>query len=134
MAERDDRGGRRKGPRRVIGWLLDPGVRQDLLQRIAPAYGEVVAHHVTLKSGAAPGEQAPEADAPQVVGLADDGEGVQALVVSIGGTPDRPGGGTYHITWSLGPGRRAVESNDVIAARGWSPLPSIPIRLEPADF
>src|SRR5919107_332704 len=55
-----------------------------------------------------------------VVGVADDGAGVQALVVEIGGTTRRPDGSTYHVTWSLGPGRRAVESNDVIRACGWT--------------
>ena len=46
-----------------------------------------------------------------------------AMVVRIGGTTDRQGGGTYHITWSLDreAGRRAKESNDVIAELGWSP-------------
>jgi len=118
----------------VIGWLLDPGDRADLLDRIAPAYPQVVAHHVTLKSGAGPSEAAPTAQNPVVVGKADDGEGVQALVVRLGGTTDRPGGGTYHITWSLAPGRRAVESNAVIAKHGWAPIGPLPIRLIPARF
>lgn len=89
---------------------------------------------MTLKSGAAPGDVVPPAQDAAVVGLADDGEGVQALVVRIGGTTNRPGGGTYHITWSLRPGRRAVESNEVIAAQGWSPMDPAPIRLTPAEL
>ncbi len=40
--------------------------------------------------------------------------GVEAMVVAIDGTTDRPDGSTYHITWSLGDGRRARESNDVL--------------------
>ena len=55
-----------------------------------------------------------------VVGVADDGAGVQALVVEIGGTTRRPDGGAYHIAWSLGPGRKATESDDVIRERGWT--------------
>ncbi len=64
---------------------------------------------------------------------ADDGQGVEALAVAIGGTTDRPGGGTYHITWSLGPGRKAQESNHVLAAGGWTPfdLP-MPVKLIPS--
>jgi hypothetical protein len=71
----------------------------------------------------------------EIVGIADDGAGVQALVVRIGGTTDRPGGGTYHITWSLNEGRAAKESNDVIAASGWRTidLPE-PVTLHPADL
>jgi len=56
-------------------------------------------------------------------------------VVRIGGTTDRPDGSTYHITWSLGPGRKAKESNDVIAAHGWTPFAApIPVRLEPRAY
>lgn len=116
------------------GWLLDPRDRETLLARIPPQYPDVVAHHVTLKFGdraAAP----PAATTGEVVGVADDGQGVQAVVVRIGGTTDRPDGSTYHITWSLGPGREARESNAVIAAAGWRGLPGpIPIRLQPRPF
>jgi hypothetical protein len=56
-------------------------------------------------------------------------------VVRIGGTIDRPDGSTYHITWSLGPGRQAKESNEVIARRGFTwPPAAIPVRLEPKPF
>ena len=60
------------------------------------------------------------------VGVADDGAGVQALVVEIGATTRRWGGPTYHVMWSLGPGREAAESNDAIAERGWTPTPRPP--------
>lgn len=116
------------------GWLLDPRDRTALLARFPPAYPEVVAHHVTQKFGdqaAAP----PSETAGEVVGVADDGCGVQALVVRIAGVTDRPDGSTYHITWSLGPGREAYESNAVIARRGWTWLGEpISIRLEPRPF
>jgi hypothetical protein len=57
------------------------------------------------------------------------------MVVAIDGTTDRPGGGTFHITWSLADGRRAVESNDVIRERGWERFEQpLDIRLEPASF
>lgn len=116
------------------GWLLDPGDRQRLLARFPPAYPEVVAHHVTQKFGdraAVP----PSETAGEVVGVVDDGQGVQALVVRIGGTTRRPDGSTYHITWSLGPGRQAKESNDVIARLGFSELPAaIAVKLEPKPF
>jgi hypothetical protein len=122
-------------PRRFYtGWLLDPRDRAALLQRFAPAYPEVVAHHVTLAFG----DRAaglPSETYGEVVGLADDGVGVQALVVRIAGTTWRPDGATYHITWSLAPGREARESNDVIARHGWTQLPlPIPVRLEPRPF
>lgn len=116
-----------------VGWLVDPEDRAALLARFPARYALVVAHHVTLKFGdrtAVP----PTETKGEIVGEADDGRGVQALVVRIGGTTERPDGGTYHLTWSLAPGRRAVESNEVIRAHGWEPVAPIPIRLEPKDF
>jgi hypothetical protein len=56
-------------------------------------------------------------------------------VVELDGTSDRPDGSTYHITWSLGAGREARESNDVLRERGWQPIDApVPIELEPARF
>lgn len=120
--------------RLTIGWRLDAEDREALLARLPPAYPRVVANHVTLNMDARPGERAPDVRLVAVVGMADDGKGVQALVVKLDGTTDRPDGSTYHITWSLLPGRRAVESNAVIAEHGWVDLPPIPIRLSPASF
>lgn len=120
----------------VVGWLLDETEREDLLRQFPPVCGDVVAHHVTLRAKAPAGAPLPTETTGEIVGQADDGRGVQALVVRIGGTTDRPGGGTYHVTWSLdrSRGRKPVESNDVIAKRGWSPCPPVRIGLKPARF
>ena len=71
----------------------------------------------------------------RIVGRADDGNSLECLVVELDGTTDRPDGSTYHITWSLGPGRKARESNDVLREKGWAPIRApMPIELEPARF
>jgi hypothetical protein len=113
------------------GWLVDADARDALLARFPPRYAVVVAHHVTLKFGDA--AAAPPAEmVGEIIGEADDAQGVQALVVAIGGSPARPDGGTFHITWSLAPGREARESNEVIAAFSWTAVsPPIPVRLVP---
>jgi hypothetical protein len=117
---------------RVTGWKLDRGEREQLLRDHPPAYAEAVADHVTLEVG---GKELPPEVRAVIVGRANDGEGVEAMVVTIDGTTDRPDGSTYHITWSLAPGRRAKESNDVIRERGWTELDHpIPISLSPARF
>jgi hypothetical protein len=117
-----------------IGWSLDRGQRQALLERFPPRYPEAVADHVTLKFGDA-AARLPTETSGEIVGEADDGKGVQAMVVRIGGTTDRPDGSTYHITWSLAPGRRAKESNDVIAKLGWTPIaPAIHVALTPTAY
>ena len=107
------------------GWFLDEAERAELLRQFEPAYRDIVADHVTLRGPAEARGQAPAVAAAEIVGVADDGSGVQALVVKIDGTTRRPDGGTYHITWSLdrARGRKPVESNAVIAQRGWQQLP-----------
>ena len=117
-----------------IGWELDRAQRDELLQRFPPRYAEAVADHVTLKFGDAKA-RLPTETGGEIVGEADDGAGVQAMVVRIGGTTDRPDGSTYHITWSLRPGRQAKESNDVIAKGGWTPIePNVPVKLAPKAY
>jgi hypothetical protein len=95
----------------------------------------VVADHVTLSARVDRKSELPGETVGEIVGRVDDGRGVEALVVSIGGTTDRPDGSTYHITWSLAEGRRAKESNDVIREHGWQPLDlPMPVKLQPAAF
>jgi hypothetical protein len=117
----------------IIGWRINHDDRATLLRRFPPRYANVVADHVTFGIGS--GHSLPDMPIAEVIGRADDGQGVEALVVSLGGSSHRPTGGTYHITWSLEAGRKAKESNDVIAARGWDPVgETSTVRLEPARW
>ena len=119
-------------PGTVLGWKLPGGERQRLLDRFPPRYRDVIADHVTLCVG---GTALPPRPVARVVGRADDGDSLECLVVELDGTTDRPDGSTYHITWSLGPNREAIESNDVLRDGGWEKLATpIPIELEPARF
>ena len=119
----------------VIGWKLDLGQRAELLQQFPPKYRAVDADHVTLTVRASRKAALPEETHGEIVGRGDDGRGVEAMVVRIAGTTDRPDGSTYHITWSLEPGRKAKESNDVLREQAWVPfdLP-MPVRLQPARW
>lgn len=123
-------------PGTVTGWKLPEVERELLLRQFPPKYENVVADHVTLRVGATPETPLPKkpSDA-RVIGHADDGKSLECLVVEIDGTFDRPDGSTYHITWSLGPGRKARESNDVLREKGWEALlQPIDIELAPARF
>jgi hypothetical protein len=121
-------------PGSVIGWKLDAEERSDLLKRFPPRYPKTVADHVTLETNAARKPLPPHVEA-RIVGLSDDKWGVEAMVVTIDGTSGRPDGSTYHITWSLAPGRRAKESNDVLRDHGWSKFQEpIPVTVSPARF
>lgn len=119
----------------TLGWRLPADARAMLLARFPPRYPDLFAHHVTLAFGAAAGAALPPERDGMVVGRADDGSGLEALVVAISGATDRPDGSTFHITWSLdaAAGRRPVHSNDVIRKRGWTPLAEpIAVALTPA--
>lgn len=119
---------------RFTGWALDRAEREALLARFPARYANAVADHVTLKFRPER-PKLPTETSGEIVGEVDDGAGVQAMVVRIGGTTDRPDGSTYHITWSLAEGRQAKESNDVIREHGWRAFPEpVPISLEPRLF
>ena len=123
-------------PGTVTGWKLPRDERDSLLQRFPPRYANAIADHVTLRVGSSPETPLPrEPETARIIGRADDGDSLECLVVELDGTTDRPDGSTYHITWSLGPDRRARESNDVLRHQGWEYLPApIDIRLQPARF
>lgn len=119
----------------TIGWKLDRREREALLVQIPPLWPDIVADHVTLAAGVPPGTPLPEETRGEIVGSVSDGEGLQAVVVRIGGSVDRPDGGIYHVTWSLdrGRGREAVESNAVLARLGWVPFYApVKVHLLPA--
>ena len=122
-------------PGTVTGWKLPEVERELLLRRFPPKYEKVDADHVTLRVGATAETPLPATPVAQVVGRADDGSSLECLVVELDGTTDRPDGSTYHITWSLGPHRRARESNDLLRDQGWDYIEApIPVMLEPARF
>ena len=122
-------------PGTVTGWKLPQSEREPLLQRFPPKYENIIADHVTLRVGATLQTPLPRKPEARIVGRADDGKSVACLGVAPAGTTARLDGSTYHSTWSLGPGRKARESNDVLRDQGWDYLPTpIPVELEPARF
>jgi hypothetical protein len=122
-------------PGTVTGWKVRRDEREELLGRFPPLYSDVVADHVTLRVGAGPDTPLPREVEARIVGRADDGDSLECLVVEIDGTTARPDGSTYHITWSLGPGRKARESNDVLREQGWNRLERpVDVNLNPARF
>ena len=122
-------------PGTVTGWKLGRDDRDMLLQRFPPKYDKVIADHVTLRTGATAETPLPAKPEAQVIGRADDGNSLECLVVELDGTTDRPDGSTAHITWSLGPGRKARESYDLLRDEGWDYIQEpLGVELEPARF
>jgi len=123
-------------PGSVIGWKLARALRDELLEKFPPRYPDADADHVTLQTKAWREPLPPQVDAT-IVGHADDGDSLEAMVVRIDGCTDRPDGSVFHITWSLdkAKGRKPRESNDLLKTRGWHRLEHpVPISLDPARF
>ena len=123
-------------PGEVIGWKLHRGEREQLLQRFPPRYRDAIADHVTLRTDAK-GDPLPRPVDAQIIGRADDGDSLEAMVVAVDGTAERPDGSIFHITWSLdrAKGRKAKESNDLLKKRGWEEFEEpVPVGVEPARF
>lgn len=110
-------------------YLLSEGTRAALARAIPPRYTWALGHHITAAYGVP--TDAPPPPRPQsarVVGIADDGKGMEALVIELDGATRRPDGSTWHITWSKEWGRQPKESNAMLAEHGWRTL-SEPIDL-----
>jgi len=115
-------------------YVLTEESRNELLERFPPKYSKVVAHHVTVDFGVPATAEAPAPADLKVIGEADSGDGLQALVVSVNGSYQREDGKTYHITWSLEPDSyKPVDSNALIAdyENRWKLNLPVPIETEP---
>jgi hypothetical protein len=86
----------------VTGWKLPPGEKDRLLELVPPLFANLVADHVTLRTRTGADTPLPTETCAEVIGEVDDGEGVQALIVEIGGgtSPGRSprGGGRRRVT------------------------------------
>jgi hypothetical protein len=120
-----------------VGWELPEHERTKLLAIFKPSYPDVIAHHVTFKFGVKQGYPLPTETHGEVIGVADDGDRVQALVVTVDGNIYNADNRIMHITWSLdkAKGARAHMSNQVIGDGNFTRLEhKIPIQLVPQFF
>lgn len=121
--------------RHVVGWKLDRRQREELLRQFPPRYSRTVADHVTLKAKVAADTPQPSFQTAAIIGRGDDDAGVEAMVVALAGSTERPGGGTFHITWSLEAGRFAKESNELLKAGSWTKfVRPVPVKLIPGTW
>lgn len=98
-------------------YLLSDESKNLLLQRFIPKYPKIIAHHITVEHGIPNDSAPPETASLKVVGYADSGDGIEALVVSVDGTYDRPDGNIYHITWSLDPTKYSPKDSNILLSR-----------------
>ena len=106
--------------------VLNKKARAELLRKFPPKFSKVIAHHVTIKFNVSKDVPLPKNAVVQVVGYATDNKGIEAAVVSVNGKIQRADGSNYHVTLSLEPGRKPVESNAIVQDY----LPVQPFTLE----
>jgi len=108
---------------------LDHGSRSKLAAQFPPKFPEFIGHHITLAFGVKSDQPLPDISGVRVVGYSCDDAGIEALVVEVNGTTQRPDGKTYHVTWSLDreAGFKPVKSNELISSRGYEPVDPINI-------
>jgi hypothetical protein len=119
-----------------IAYELDKKSRQALAAVFPPKYADFVGHHITLRMAKKNDSKLPSMpNSVKVVGYADDGDGLEVLVVEINGKTSRPDGKTFHITWSLdrSKGKKPVHSNGLVA-NGFTRVDPIDIKAKPELF
>lgn len=122
-------------PKGYSGYRLNDDSRSKLAGIFPPKYSEFIGHHITERFGIRKSEaNLPDTVDARVVGYAET-DGLEALVVEINGTTQRPDGSTYHITWSLDrtKGFKPVHSNNLLK-NGWQNMDPINIHVTPQFF
>lgn len=115
-----------------LAYVLDEASRATLLKHFPPKFPDVVAHHVTLQHPAPmPDVDPTERVSIKVIGYAED-DSLETLIVEIDGRVQRPDGKVFHCTWSMdkAKGRKAKESNDLIAGGGWKQVTPVTVTGE----
>lgn len=122
---------KRKG---YTGYKLPENERYNLTLVFPPKYSKFIGHHVTHKFGVT-SDQVPPKGEYKIVGYADSGDGLEALVVSINGNIKRPDNSLYHVTWSLDPEKYKPKDSNALVQSGYKDLESpITVSLEPTFF
>ncbi len=98
----------------IVGWKLNSRDLLKLKTDVPPKYLPVVVPHCTLHLGNRFRLELPPLAAGRVYAKVDDGDGVEALLLTVNNQTHRPDGNFYHITWSLSENRKPRESNSVI--------------------
>ena len=101
-----------------IAYVLTPESRERILKEFPPKYPEVQAHHITAEFGVPETSSKPPRAPILVLGHVDSGDGLEALMVAVGGATRRSDGGFYHITLSLdrAAGYKPKDANKLVLA------------------
>jgi hypothetical protein len=109
-------------PGTYLAFKLSDKCRADLIGMFKPSFSKVVCHHVTIEFNLtrekldtfneqmSKAKKEPFGIVVNAIGIAR-GNGVEAIAVRINNKVDRADGSFYHVTLSLEPPHKPVESN-----------------------
>ena len=112
-------------------YVLTDESRVLLEKKYPPKYSKFIGHHVTVKFGVPKNAaEAPDEATVKVLGIEDNGDGLEALVVSVNGKSKRADGSMYHITWSLEPEKYAPKDSNELLQNSYRYTLSIPTTID----
>lgn len=98
----------------TICYELDKTSKEYLLKKFPPKYPAVRYDHITVELGDINAKPPKPVKSINIVGIADDGNGIETFVVSIDGSIIRPTDGRiWHITASFHPDKNAPKEFDI---------------------
>lgn len=115
------------------GYLIGNRDRNNIFSMFPPKYKRAIAHHITHEYGV-PESLPPETNQVTIVGYADSGDGIEALVVEVNGSERRHDGKIYHITLSLDPSKYSPKDSNTLIAKGYEEIDPMIISVEPKFF
>lgn len=103
-------------PGHYLAFEISEKSRANLLAIFVPRFSKVICHHVTVEFNLTKDNfekyKKMLTPTPQVVAYGYAiGDGIEALAVAVGDETDRADGSFYHVTLSLNPPHKPVESN-----------------------
>ena len=95
------------------GYKISEASRAQIFETFPPKYARPRADHLTVHFNVRSDHSLPpKAEEVKIIGYADDGNGIEALVVTVNGEEFRPDGERFHITHSYDPSRLAPATFD----------------------
>ena len=99
----------------TICYELSKESKAMLMAKFPPKYPEVRYDHVTIQMGGLGAKTPDPAQKVEVVGIADDGNGIEAFIVRVNDQPMRQDGRAWHITASFDSSKNAPVVFDVLS-------------------
>ena len=97
-------------------YKLDTDSRKQLMQLFPPKYPAIRYDHITIAMFDGKAQKPEPAQSVEIVGIANDGNGIEAFIAKVNGSIRRPDGSIWHITASFDPEKTAPAIFDISSA------------------